>query len=75
MEVNMSPKECAEKLGITTQALFERAYNEHCGIATSPSGSTACDLAWYEKWSSAPPYVLNFVRRMEKRADAPQIDA
>jgi hypothetical protein len=71
----MNPEQCAERLGITVEELFERAYKRYCGLATSASGSSASDLAWYKKWKTVPIYVRRFVADEERRASAPVIDA
>lgn len=69
----MKPEECAEKLGITIETLFRRAYDQH-GLMFGTQGPVA-DLAWYRRWGCAPLYVIKFVKREERRANAPIIDA
>lgn len=64
----MTPEETAEKLGITIEEVFRRAYALY-GLIYGGPGPVA-DLEHYKTWHTPPLYVLKFCHRWDKLKEA-----
>jgi len=73
MEATLNIEEAAAKLGVSTDELFEQSFKMF-GLMFGTGGAQA-DHAWWKKWGTVPIYVTKFVKRAERRENAPTIDA
>ena len=67
----MNLKEAAASLNLSEEAFFEKAYRRY-GLALSPGG-IACDLAWWKKWGTEPPYVKKYIHEVERHPPEQQV--